>query len=236
MWSKPTAGDHRAMSSFPHMVKRVFDVGFTSIAILLLLPLACLAAVLIRLDSTGPVLYRSIRIGKSGRRFVLYKFRSMVQRNGNQGASITHRNDPRVTRIGRILRRTKFDEFPQVINVLRGDMSIVGPRPECEEYVAVYSAKEREVLRMRPGLTSLAQVLYREEESMLPDREAEAYYVKELLPRKLALDMYLVRHWTLALDFKVLILGVLALFKLPIVSALWPRIDQGVFRAPGQPE
>jgi lipopolysaccharide/colanic/teichoic acid biosynthesis glycosyltransferase len=236
MSSKHTAGDGRAMSSFPHMVKRAFDVGFTSIATLLLLPMACLVAVLIRLDSPGPVFFRSIRIGRMGRRFVLYKFRSMVQRDKNHGASITHRNDPRVTRVGRILRRTKFDEFPQVINVLRGDMSIVGPRPECEEYVALYSGEQREVLQVRPGLTSLAQVLYREEESMLPEGEAEAYYVKEVLPRKLALDLYFARNWTLALDFKVFILGVLALFKLPIASALWPRMDQGGTCAPGRSE
>ena len=125
MWSMPIAAERRARRSLPHLVKRAFDVGFTSVATLLLLPLACLVAVLIRLDSPGPALFRSIRIGKSGRRFVLYKFRSMVQRDKNRGASLTHRNDPRVTRIGRILRRTKFDEFPQVINVLRGDMSFV---------------------------------------------------------------------------------------------------------------
>ncbi len=233
----PLAVDTCPPRALSRLVKRAFDLGFTSIASLLLLPLACLVAMLIRLDSPGPALFRSVRVGKLGRRFVLFKFRSMVQRGSNPGAAITHRNDPRVTRLGRLLRRCKFDEFPQVINVLRGDMSVVGPRPECEEYVALYSVEQHEVLRMQPGLTSLAQILYREEESVLPEGEAEAVYVKEVLPRKLALDLYYVRHWSLGLDCKVFVLGVLALLKLPIIEAWWPRIDQPKgSRAPGSPE
>ncbi len=212
------------------MVKRVFDLGFTLVATVVLLPLAFLAGLLIWLDSPGPILYRSERIGKSGKRFILYKFRTMVANAHTLGPPLTYRDDPRVTRIGRLLRKTKCDEFPQVINVLRGEMSIVGPRPECPEYVALYSLEQREVLRVKPGLTSLAQILYRDEEAVLPDRGTETYYVTDVLPSKLTLDLYYVQHWSLLLDFKVFVLGLLALLKVPPPVVLWPLKEGRVNR------
>jgi lipopolysaccharide/colanic/teichoic acid biosynthesis glycosyltransferase len=120
-----------------------------------------------------------------------------------------------------LLRWTKFDEFPQVLNVLRGEMSIVGPRPELPKYVAVFPEEYRELLRMRPGLTSLAQIAYREEEALLPDQQTEAYYITQVLPLKLALDLYYVRHWSLALDFQVFCIGLLTLLRIPVPSRLW---------------
>lgn len=204
------------------MVKRAFDLGFTLAATVILLPVALLVALLIVLDSPGPVFYLSERVGRGGKRFLLYKFRTMIPNAHALGPSLTHRNDPRVTRLGRLLRKTKFDEFPQVINILRGEMSIVGPRPELPKYVALYSPEQREVLRMKPGLTSLAQVVYRDEEDMLPDQDTETYYVNEVLPRKLALDLYYVKHWSLLLDFKIFALGILALLHVPYPQWLWP--------------
>lgn len=133
------------------------------------------------------------------------------------------RNDPGITLVGRLLRKTKFDEFPQVINVLRGDMSIVGPRPEAPEYVRHYSAEQRAVLQMRPGLTSPAQVVYRDEEAVLPTTDTEAFYLNQVLPAKLSLDLYYVRCWSLALDFKVFFLGLLALCKVRPPAILWPK-------------
>jgi lipopolysaccharide/colanic/teichoic acid biosynthesis glycosyltransferase len=124
--------------------------------------------------------------------------------------------------MGRLLRRTKFDEFPQVLNVLRGEMSIVGPRPELPKYVALFPEEYRELLRMRPGLTSLAQITYRDEEALLPDQQTEAYYITQVLPCKLALDLYYVRHWSLALDFQVFCIGLLTLLRIPVPSRLWP--------------
>jgi len=124
--------------------------------------------------------------------------------------------------MGRLLRRTKFDEFPQVLNVLRGEMSIVGPRPELPKYVALFPEEYRELLRMRPGLTSLAQIAYRDEETLLPDQQTEAHYITQVLPRKLALDLYYVRHWSLALDFQVFCIGLLTLLRIPVPSRLWP--------------
>lgn len=207
---------------FQSTVKRLFDLGFTLVATLVLLPLAFIVSLLIFLTSPGSILYRSERIGKNGQRFILYKFRTMVPNAQALGPSLTHRNDPRVTRIGRLLRKTKFDEFPQVINVLRGEMSIVGPRPEIPDYVSLYSPKQRGVLHMKPGLTSLAQVVYRKEEMLLPEGDTESYYVREVLPRKLASDLYYVQHWSLLLDIRVFVMGILSLLHVPPPSLLWP--------------
>jgi lipopolysaccharide/colanic/teichoic acid biosynthesis glycosyltransferase len=152
----------------------------------------------------------------------------MVANASASGPGVTHRGDPRITTIGRILRRTKFDEFPQVINVLQGEMSIVGPRPEAPQYVRHYSAEQRAVLEMRPGLTSLAQVVYREEEAVLPDKDTEIFYLKEVMPRKLALDLFYVRNWSVILDLKVFLLGVFALLGIRPPAVLWPEgIRQG---------
>lgn len=203
-------------------VKRAFDIGFTMLASIFLLPIALLVSLLIFFSSPGPILYRSERVGKNGRRFSLYKFRTMVAGADGLGPPVTHRDDPRVNRIGLFLRRTKFDEFPQVINVLKGEMSIVGPRPEHPKYVGLYPDEYRALLRMKPGLTSLAQIVYREEERLLPDQGTESYYVTQILPKKLALDLYYVRNWSLLLDVKVFVLGVLALLKIRPPVKLWP--------------
>ena len=203
-------------------LKRAFDLAFTLCAGIVLLPAAFAAALLVRLSSPGPILYISDRIGRGGKRFTVYKFRSMVVDADRSGPAITHQNDRRVTRIGRLLRKTKFDEFPQVLNVLRGDMSIIGPRPEAPSYVALYTAEQREVLQVRPGLTSLAQVLYRHEEDLLPAEGTEKHYIQEILPRKLALDLYYIRRWSLWLDAKVFLLGVLGLLSVRPPAFLWP--------------
>ncbi len=203
------------------LLKRAFDVGFTLLAGIILLPVAFLASVLVLLTSPGPIFYRSERVGKDGKRFTVYKFRTMVPEAERLGPSVTHRDDPRVTRVGEFLRRTKFDEFPQIINVLRGEMSIVGPRPEHPKYVALFPREYAQLLRVRPGLTSLAQITYRDEEDLLPTQGAETYYVTTILPRKLAFDLYYVRHWSVLLDLKVFVVGVLALLRISGGPRLW---------------
>lgn len=209
------------MISLQRLLKRAFDIGFTLIATVVLMPVALLVGLLILLDSPGPILYRSWRIGKDGKRFLLYKFRTMVA-NADALSPLTHRNDLRVTRIGRFLRKTKFDEFPQVINILRGEMSIVGPRPECPEYVAFYSPEQCQVLCMKPGLTNLAHLVYCQEDAVLPDQDTETFYASQVLPHKLALDLYYVQHWSLRLDCTVFLLGLLALLKIAPPSRFWP--------------
>jgi len=207
-------------------LKRAFDLCFTFVATLVLLPITSLVSLLILTTSPGAILFRSKRVGKTGKQFTLYKFRTMVADASTLGPSVTHKHDSRITGFGRFLRNTKFDEFPQVINVLTGEMSIIGPRPECPEYVAHYLPHQREVLCMRPGLTSLAQVMYREEESLLPEKDTEVHYLNYVLPRKLALDLYYTQNWSLLLDLKIFLLGLLALLKVDPPNFLWPMSER----------
>src|SRR2546430_16619202 len=158
------------------MVKRGFDLTVSVIALVGLAPLFLLIALLIRRGSAGPVFYRGERVGRNGKRFWLYKFRTMVADAERLGSGITLRDDPRVTRFGRRLRRSKLDELPQLINVLRGEISLVGPRPEIPEMVDRYSPLFRRLLALKPGMTSPASLAYQNEEELMgtdPTRYAE---------------------------------------------------------------
>jgi lipopolysaccharide/colanic/teichoic acid biosynthesis glycosyltransferase len=195
------------------MVKRAFDVVASAVGLAVLSPVMALVVLAVRLDSPGPILYRAARVGQGGRLFTLYKFRSMVVNADKVGPGITATGDSRVTRIGRILRRTKLDELPQLFNVLRGDMSLVGPRPEDPRYVALYTTKQREVLNVRPGITSLASVKYRHEESILKGEDWKTRYIQDVMPTKLAIDLEYVENASLLQDFYVLWRTVFALFR-----------------------
>ena len=185
-------------------MKRTFDVVVGAIGLIVLSPVLALTALAIRLDSPGPVFYRATRVGLGGRLFTLYKFRTMVANADKIGPGITSAEDGRITRIGRILRRTKLDELPQLYNVLRGDMSLVGPRPEDPRYVALYSPEQREVLNVLPGITSLASIKYRHEEVLLKGKNWEALYVQEVLPAKLAVDLDYAQNASLWQDLSIL--------------------------------
>jgi lipopolysaccharide/colanic/teichoic acid biosynthesis glycosyltransferase len=169
------------------MLKRGFDVVFSVCALLLLSPLLLAVALLIKLDSPGPVFFRQIRVGLDGREFRIYKFRTMKVDSGSQGPQITVGGDSRITRSGAILRRYKVDEIPQFLNVLVGDMSVVGPRPEVPRYVAMYPVETRRVvLSVRPGITDLASIEYRDESELLAaSNDPESTYVKQIMPGKL---------------------------------------------------
>jgi lipopolysaccharide/colanic/teichoic acid biosynthesis glycosyltransferase len=176
-------------------LRRTMDVAAAAAGLALLSPLLLAVALAIKLSDGGPALYRARRVGKDGAPFYLYKFRTMVVNAAGQGPGITASGDPRITRIGRRLRRTKLDELPQLINVLRGDMSLVGPRPEDPRYVALYTPDQREVLRARPGITGAASLAYRHEEALLSGEDWETRYRGEVMPAKLALDReYLARR------------------------------------------
>ena len=167
--------------------------------LLLLSPVFAVIAVLIRLSSPGPVFFRGERTGRHGRPFRIVKFRTMREGAAAAGAGITAANDPRVTGVGRLLRRTKLDELPQLINVLRGEMSLVGPRPEDPRYVALYSEEQRRVLRVRPGITSPASFQFRNEEALLSGADWERKYREEVMPQKLRIDLAYVEKagfWT----------------------------------------
>lgn len=177
------------------MGKRLFDVAFALLALMGIAPVLLLAALWIKVDSVGPVFFRQVRVGRDGREFRIYKFRTMGAASESAGLQITVGVDPRITRSGHFLRRYKIDELPQFLNVLMGDMSIVGPRPEVPRYVALYSPEQRRVvLSVRPGITDLASLEYKDENDLLGgSADPEATYVQQVLPAKLALCMRYVQ-------------------------------------------
>lgn len=195
------------------MSKRVFDVTAAVLGLIVLAPVFVIIGVWIKVTSPGPVFYCARRVGRNGVLFSLVKFRSMVVQADRLGAGITASDDPRITRPGRFLRRTKLDELPQLINVLRGDMSLVGPRPEDPRYVETYTAEQRRVLTVRPGITSWASVQYRHEEKRLAAASVDEVYRREIMPQKLALDLDYIARRSFWLDARILLHTLLALFK-----------------------
>ena len=174
-------------------------MALASAALLITLPASLIAALAIMLESGGPVLYRGWRVGRDGEIFRIYKFRSMVANADRSGSALTTAGDSRVTRVGRALRRTKLDELPQLLNVLRGEMGIVGPRPEHPNYVRLYTEEQRRVLDVLPGITGAASVRYRNEERLLNGENPEVLYRAVIMPEKLRLELeYMERRsfWT----------------------------------------
>ena len=184
------------------MVKRLFDLLLSCIGLLLLAPLLLLIALLIKLDSPGPVMFRQERVGRFGKPFRIHKFRTMRHEPAGQGLQITVGADARITRVGGFLRASKLDELPQLLDVWLGDMSLVGPRPEVPRYVAHYPADLREkVLSVRPGITDIASIEYRDESAVLARAtDPERAYIDEVLPHKLALAARYVERSSLWLD------------------------------------
>jgi lipopolysaccharide/colanic/teichoic acid biosynthesis glycosyltransferase len=184
--------------------KRILDLTITVAGLLAVLPVLVLCAIVVRLSSSGPILFRQVRIGRGGRAFRLLKFRTMLVAGG--GPQITAAGDPRITGAGKWLRRWKLDELPQLINVLKGEMSLVGPRPEVPEYVAKYTARQRRVLACRPGLTSPASLTYIDEEGTLAAQQnREDFYSCVLLPHKLEIDLSYCRNASLGTDLTILL-------------------------------
>lgn len=175
---------------FSNLAKRWFDVAFSCLALSISLPLLIICAVAIKLESVGPALFRQTRVGRHGHHFQLFKLRSMTTVADNHGPMVTVRGDPRITRVGRWLRASKVDELPQLYNVIRGEMSLVGPRPEVPEYVASYTPRQKQVLKFKPGITGPASLDYIQEETILSTEEnPDMFYRQTVLPRKLELDL-----------------------------------------------
>lgn len=193
--------------------RRLIDATAALAGLIVLSSLFLALAVAIKLDSPGPVFYKARRVGRGGQEFRLYKFRSMVIDADRLGPGITAVGDQRVTKVGRFLRRTKLDELPQLINVLKGDMSLVGPRPEDPRYVALYTPEQRAVLAARPGITSAASLTYRHEEQLLSGPDWEAIYCTEVMPAKLAIDLEYLSRRTLASDLGLVLQTILAMFR-----------------------
>lgn len=191
------------------MLKRLFDIVSTSIALILLSPLFFVISIVVAFTSPGPIFFLGERTGKGGKVFFIYKFRSMITGAEKKGAAITASDDNRITGIGRILRRTKIDELPQLLNVLKGDMSIVGPRPETPKITCLYSEKDKEILNIRPGITDYASIANIDEEKILAGSlDPEKDYLERILPDKLKLQFKYMKEQSFLTDLKIIFLTI----------------------------
>ena len=188
-------------------MKRLFDILFSLFILLFFLPFGIVLSVLIILESKGGVFYKQERIGKNGNPFYLLKFRSMRTNADKLGKLTVGMRDPRITRIGYFIRKFKLDEFPQFINVLKGEMSIVGPRPDVKEYVDLYTAEQRTILLVKPGITDYASLEYFEESDLLAkSSHPEKTYIEEIMPAKIKLNQKYIANPTLLVDLKIIFL------------------------------
>ncbi|MBL8011655.1 MAG: sugar transferase [Flavobacteriales bacterium] len=195
-------------------LKRAFDVLFASTALVLLMPLLLVFALAVATGSPGGAFFRQVRVGRHGREFRLLKFRSMRPGSEALGQLTIGGRDPRITGVGHFLRRTKLDELPQLWNVLKGDMSVVGPRPEVPRYVALYTPEQQVVLSVRPGITGMASLDYVDENELLArSDDPERTYVEEVMPAKLALDLRYVRERSFALDLRIIAATLRLIFR-----------------------
>jgi len=192
--------------------KRIFDVLSSLIVLVVLFPVFIIISILIVLNSRGGVFYLQVRVGKDEKNFKLIKFRSM-RRASDKSGQLTVGNDLRVTSIGKFIRRSKIDEFPQLLNVIAGDMSVVGPRPEVPKYVKLYTTEQKEVLRVKPGLTDYASIEYMDEQVILgKSDDPEQTYIKEIMPAKLKLNLKYISERNFFLDLKLIMKTILKIF------------------------
>ena len=196
--------------------KRLIDVFGAVILLVPVLPLMAIVAVVIKLTSPGPVLFQQIRCGRDGRRFHVLKFRSMRHSRSHIGPGLTCSNDTRVTPVGRVIRKWKLDELPQLVNVICGEMSLVGPRPDLPEYLDALPSAQRQVLHLKPGITSIATLRFRNEEELLskvPTEALTAYYIADVLPQKIKMELDYACQASLFSDLAVLLRTVVAIFQ-----------------------
>lgn len=187
------------------MLKRLFDIGVSFMALVLLSPLLLAIAIWIKMNSSGPIFYRGVRVGRYGIPFRIYKFRTMVVNAEKVGGPSTPEDDPRITRVGGFLRKYKLDELPQLINVLIGQMSLVGPRPEVQQEVALYTEEEKALLNVRPGITDYASIKFHNEGEILQGSEdPHQAYREKIRPEKISLGLKYVRNHSLWADIKIL--------------------------------
>lgn len=186
------------------VLKRIFDVVISLMVLLAIWPLLFLASFAVKLSSPGPIFYRGVRSGLYGKPFRILKFRTMLEDAESLGGPTTGTNDHRLTRIGAFLRRTKIDELPQFLNVLVGDMSLVGPRPEVLEYTATYEGEENCIFSMRPGITDYASIEFADLDDRVGNIDPDKYFREHIMPRKTALRVKYVKEWSLWSDFSIL--------------------------------
>lgn len=195
-------------------LKRVMDIVISGAALCVLWPVLLLIALAIVIDDPGPVFYRQVRVGRGGKEFRIFKFRTMVVDADKKGLQITVGRDSRITRMGALLRKTKLDELVQLLNVFLGQMSFVGPRPEVPRYVAMYTPYQRQVLLVRPGITDYASIAYRNENDLLAGAEdPERMYVEEIMPAKLELNMKYLRRVSPLEDIRLILATIAAVIR-----------------------
>ena len=195
-------------------LKRLMDIVLSGVALAVLWPVLLIVALAIRIDDPGPVFYRQVRVGRGGKEFRIFKFRTMVVDADKKGLSITVGRDSRITRVGAFLRKTKLDELAQLLNVFLGDMSFVGPRPEVPRYVEMYTPYQRQVLLVRPGITDYASIAYRNENDLLAGAEdPEHMYIDVIMPDKIELNMKYLREISPVADIRLILATVAAVVR-----------------------
>ena len=196
------------------IAKRAMDIVLSACALAVLWPLLLLIALAIWIDDPGPVFYRQVRVGRNGKTFRIFKFRSMVMDADKKGLAITVSRDSRITRVGAVLRKTKLDELAQLLNVILGQMSFVGPRPEVPKYVELYTPYQRQVLLVRPGITDYASIAYRNENDLLAGApNPEAMYIEQIMPDKIELNMKYLREISPLADIRLILKTIVAVIK-----------------------
>lgn len=196
------------------LLKRIFDIIAASILLLLLSPVLLVLSVWIKTDSKGPVFFRQVRVTQYGKTFRIFKFRTMVDHADQIGTQVTTKGDARVTKVGKVLRGCRLDELPQLLNILTGDMTFVGTRPEVEKYVAHYTDEMKATLLMPAGVTSLASIEYKDEERLLESADnADQVYIEKILPEKMKYNLQSIRNFSFGQDIKTMIATVVAVIK-----------------------
>lgn len=198
------------MNALNKFIKRIFDIICSGLGLIVLSPFLLFVAIRIKMGSDGPVFFKQIRVGEKGKEFKILKFRTMVVDAEKLGRQITVGNDNRITKIGAFLRKYKIDELPQLINVFKGDMSLVGPRPEVPRYVNMYTDEQRKVLDVKPGITDLASIRYRDENELLGKAEnPDEFYINTIMPDKLALNMEYINKSNVFFDIYIILQTIL---------------------------
>lgn len=199
---------------FQLLLKRIFDLISSFFGLLLLMPILAIISIVIKLDSKGTVFFRQVRIGKDEREFKIFKFRTMEVETKSEGMQITVGKDKRITKSGYFLRKTKLDELPQLINVLLGNMSFVGPRPEVPKYVAMYDKNQKSILKVKPGITDIASIYFRNECDILAyEIEPEKAYVEKIMPFKIELNNLYISNINIRNDIKIIYLTIYAVIS-----------------------
>ncbi|MBF1214166.1 MAG: sugar transferase [Fusobacterium periodonticum] len=195
------------------MLKRIFDIISSLFGLILLSPFMIIIAILIKLDSKGPIFFKQVRVTKNGREFKIFKYRTM-RVGSDKFSQITVGKDSRITKVGDFLRKYKLDEIPQLINVLIGDMSLVGPRPEVPKYVALYTKEQREILKVRAGITDYASIEFSNENDILANEtDPEKAYIEKIMPRKIELNKKYLSEISVMTDIKIILLTIKKILK-----------------------